>query len=123
VTPFAKLLAAEPLGVLQNLRLLGYELARLARRGDPPDTWITAIVHSHDRAAMAALRKRWEDELTLRSEVASICAQVALGDVDVGRGRSLLRRACVALRELGVTHADIERVIRRRVAEPLEVAS
>ena len=123
MTPFVKLLAEPAFDILQDLRMLAYDMLRLSHDQEPPTAWVSAIVHGRGRGIRDALRSKWEDQVTLRSEVASICAQVALGDVDVGRGRSLLRRACVALRELGVTHEDIERVIRRRAAEPVELAS
>lgn len=119
-TPFVELLAADELGVLQNLRMLAFDLLRLARRSEPPMAWVDAIVHSHGRSLRDALRGRWEDELELRTEVGTLCANVALGESSVQGGRAMLRRVCHALTELGVTRADVERTIRRRAAEPVE---
>tara|TARA_B100001750_G_scaffold112612_1_gene88937 strand:- start:170 stop:553 length:384 start_codon:yes stop_codon:yes gene_type:complete len=116
VTPFHELLADPAFDMLQSLRVVAWDLGRLVRRPEPPTDWLHAIQHN-DRAEARDYLEAWERALTLRSEVGSIVAMVALGDCGVQRGRSLLRRACVALRELGVTHEDVQRVIRRRAAE------
>jgi len=105
---------------LLTCRFLAAEVLGACPGVGPSRAMITHLAHAGDDESARKLRKTYDARLTLVTEVAAIGSHVALGDVGLGRGRQLLRRAFVALLELGKDRRDLERLIRRRAAEPVQ---
>ena len=111
------------INTLATIRVLAVEIGQGMPSIAPPSEWFGAIEDSANPATRARLQRSYDARLTLTMEVASICTHVALGDVSLQKAHGLMRRALVALSELGKDRRDLVRLVRRRAAEGFEVAS
>lgn len=103
-----------------TLRFLAAEVLGYCPGIGPTRAMVDHLAGIGTRDRRTELRRDYERRMTLITEVAAIGSHVALGDVGLGRGCQLLRRAFVALIELGKDRNDLVRLIRRRAAEPVQ---